>query len=68
METGNSGANHAVSHADNDRWSLQPIETINSGHNVAVVMHKTTDEGWDPERLAILVLKSAFCIGEVWDP
>ena len=48
METGNSGANHAVSDADNDRWSLGPIETINSGHNVAVVMHKTTDEGWDP--------------------
>ena len=48
METGNSGANHAVSHADNDRWSQGPIETINSAHNVAVVMHKTTDEGWDP--------------------
>ena len=48
METGNSGANHAVSYPGNDRWSLGPIETINSGHNVAVVMHKTTDEGWDP--------------------
>ena len=37
METGNSGANHAVPHAQTDRLSLGPIETINSGHNVAVV-------------------------------
>ena len=44
METGNSGANQAVSHADNDRCSLGPIETINSAHNVAVVMHKATGE------------------------
>ena len=37
METSNSGANHAVLHAQNDRRGLGPIETINSGHNVAVV-------------------------------
>ena len=43
-----SGANHAVLHAQNDRWSLGPIETINSGHIVAVWVHKTTDEGCDP--------------------
>ena len=37
METSNSGANHAVLHAQIDRCGLGPIETINSGHNVAVV-------------------------------
>ena len=45
FETSNSGANHAVVHAQNDRWSLAPIETINSGYIVAVWVHKTTDEG-----------------------
>ena len=37
MKTSNSGANHAVLHAQNDRFGLGPIETINSGHNGAVV-------------------------------
>ena len=37
METGYSGTNHAVLHAQNDRCGLGPIETSNSGHNVAVV-------------------------------
>ena len=37
METRNSGANHAVLHAQNDRCGLGHTETINSGHNVAVV-------------------------------
>ena len=37
METSNSGANHAVLHAQNDRCGLGLIETINSGHNDAVV-------------------------------
>ena len=37
METSFSGANHAVFHAQKDRLGLGPIETINSGHNVAVV-------------------------------
>ena len=37
METSISGANHAVLQAQNDRLGLGPIETINSGHNVAVV-------------------------------
>ena len=37
METSISGANHAVLHAQNDRCGLGPLETINSGHNVAVV-------------------------------
>ena len=37
METSNSGANHAVLHAQNDRGGLGPVDTINSSHNVAVV-------------------------------
>ena len=37
METCNSGANHVVLHAQNDRGGLEPIEAINSGHNIAVV-------------------------------
>ena len=36
METSYYVANHGVLHAQNDRWGLGPIETINSGHNVAV--------------------------------
>ena len=48
METSDSGANHAVLHAQKDRCGLGSIETINSGHNVAVLHAKTTDEGWDP--------------------
>ena len=37
METSISCANHAGLLAQNDRCGLGPIETINSGHNVAVV-------------------------------
>ena len=37
METSISAANHAVLHTQNDRCGLGPVETINSGHNVAVV-------------------------------
>ena len=37
MEICNSDANHDVFHAQNDRRGLGPIETINSGHDVAVV-------------------------------
>ena len=37
METSFSDANHAVLNTLNDRCCLGPIETINSGHNVAVV-------------------------------
>ena len=37
METSNSGANQSVLQAQNDRRGLGLIETINSGHNVAVV-------------------------------
>ena len=37
METSSSRANHAVLKAQNDRLGLGTIETINFGHNVAVV-------------------------------
>ena len=37
MENSDSGGHHAVLHAQNDMSGLGPIETINSGHNVAVV-------------------------------
>ena len=48
METSNSGANHAVLHAQITRRSLGPIETCNSDPKVAVLSEKNTDEGWDP--------------------
>ena len=37
IETSNSGANHAVLHAQNYRCGLGPIGTIYSGHIIAVV-------------------------------
>ena len=48
METSNSGANHAVLHAQNDRCGLRPIETCNSDPKVAVLHARTTKEGCDP--------------------
>ena len=67
-----SDAKHAVVQAQNDRWGLVPIETCNSVPKVAVLHAKTTDEGWDPQRLVILVLKFRFCMhrmrGDVWYP
>ena len=48
IETNNFDANLVVLHAHKVRISLGPIETINSGHNVAVVNVNTTDEGWVP--------------------
>ena len=47
IETSNSGANHNVLHAQNDKRDLGPIENFNSGPEVAVLHAKTTDEGWD---------------------
>ena len=38
METSNSGANHHVFHAQNDRCGLGPEEISNSGAN-HVVLH-----------------------------
>ena len=37
MEASDSGVNHTVLHAQNDRVGLGPRETSYSGHNVAVV-------------------------------
>ena len=60
IETSITGANHAVLHAQNDRSCLGPIEACHSGPKVAVLNAKTTDEGWDPWRLAIQVLNALF--------
>ena len=62
METSNSGANHADLHVQNDWLGLGPIETCNSGPKVSVLHAKTTDEGWAPWRLVILVLITLFCM------
>ena len=42
METSNSGANHVVLHAQNDRLGLGPMETSISGANHAV-LHAQND-------------------------
>ena len=55
---------------------MGPIETnnfdANSDPKVAVLHAKTTDKGWDPQRLVILMLISLFYMhkttAEVWDP
>ena len=47
IETSYSGANHAVLQAQCDRSDVVPIETCNSGPEVAVLHAKTIDEGWD---------------------
>ena len=60
METSISDANHAVLHAQNDRWGLGSLDTCNSDPQAAVLHSKTTDEGWDPLRLAIMELKELF--------
>ena len=48
VDTGNSDANHAVLHEQNDRLCLGPIETCYSVPKVAVLHPKITDESWDP--------------------
>ena len=72
METSNSAANHAVLHSQNNRRSLGPIEICNSDPKDAVLNAKTTDEGWDPQRLVILMLITLFGMRKttavVWDP
>ena len=71
-ETSISDANHTALHAQNDRSCLGPIESCYFGPKVAVLHPKTTDEGWYPWRLVILMLGTPFCIhkmtGDVWDP
>ena len=72
VSMGHSGANHAILHAQKDRWGVGPIETCISGPKVAVLHSKTKREGWDPWRLVILMLSTLFwkqkITGEVWDP
>ena len=48
MEISNSGAICVVSHALINRRCLGPIETCISDPKVAVLLAKTTNEGWDP--------------------
>ena len=48
IETSDSGANHDVLHAHNDRRCLGSLETCNSGPKDAVLHAKTTGEDWDP--------------------
>ena len=48
IETSDSNVNHAVLHAQNDRWGLGPIEIRYSGTKLDVLFAKTTDEGWNP--------------------
>ena len=45
MQTSNSGANHAVLNAQNDRRGVGPIETCNSYPKVVVLHPKNKDEG-----------------------
>ena len=70
--TSNSDVKPAVVYAQNDRSCLGPIETCYSGPEGAVLLEKTTREGWDPWRPVFLMLGTLFCmqkiIGEVWDP
>ena len=72
METSNSGANHAVLHAQNDRLCLGLTVTFYADPKVAVFHQKNTHEGWDTQRLVILTLITLFCMqkitGEVWNP
>ena len=72
LEPIDTSANDAVFHAQNERWGLVPLETSRSGPKVSVLQAKTTDEGWNQERLVILMLGTLFCMknitSEVCDP
>ena len=72
METSISGANHAVLHAQNDRWGLWPMGTINSGHKVAVMNEQNHRWGLGPietynsdPKYAVLYAKAT---DEGWHP
>ena len=56
----------------NQSWGRGHIEASNSDANHAVLNAKTTDEGWDPQRLVILMLSTLLYMhkmtGHVWDP
>ena len=72
MESSNSGANHAVLHAQSNSWGLGPIATIISGRNVAVV--NAQNHRWrlglvetcnSDAKVAVLNAKTTI---EGWDP
>ena len=72
METSYSVANHAVLHAQNDRWGLEPKETCNFGAKVAVLNAKKHWLGFGPietcnsgPKVAVLHAKATK---EDWDP
>ena len=62
IEPSNSGTNHPVVNAQNDRSCLGPIETCYSGAEVAVLQAITTGGVWDPQTLVILMLGTLFCM------
>ena len=72
MESSNSGANHAVLHAQSNSWGLGPIATIISGHNVAVVNVQNHRWGLGPVETynsdAEVAVLHAKTINEGWDP
>ena len=51
-----SGSKQTGLHSQINRRYLGPIETCNSDPKVAVLHEKTSNEGWDPWRLVILML------------
>ena len=63
METSQSDAKDDVLHAQNHRCGLGPTETCNSGPKVSVFLAKTTNGGWDPCRLVILLLRKLRGLG-----
>ena len=62
IELSNSGANHAVVHAQNERSCLGPLEICYSGPEFAVLHAKTTGGVLDQQALVILMLATLFCM------
>ena len=60
IETSHSGANLTVLHSQRQRWGLGHIDTCNFAPKSLFWKCKITDEGWDPQRLVILVLITLF--------
>ena len=72
MEASYSVANHAVLHAQNDTWGLEPKETCNFGAKVSVLNAKNHRLGLGPietcnsgPKVAVLQAKATK---EDWDP
>ena len=62
METSISDANHAVLHAESDRYGLGRIETINSGANHPVLHAQMDRWGLGPLETCNSHQKDAFCL------